>query len=165
MAVSKFLLTLRRALSLPNDLLFYLRSNGDWKLRHPTEVIIEHFLTKIDRADAAKISAQLSQPFMQHWWHKGRINPIFHYILDPETLLEDAAYAEDLYRVEMFVDGKKHWANINFVTGRLYSVELPKPFKFYEGKAIALGDIKRGKASQSITRAIDRLEHGRDDEV
>ena len=165
MAVNKFALVLRRLISLPNDLLFITTCDGSWKLRYPTDIIIRHFLARVDHAHAEKISAQLRQPFIQHWWHKGRINPIFHYILDPETLLEDAAYSEDLYRVEMLVDGKKQWANINFVTGRLYSVELPKPFKFYEGKAIALGDIKRGKPSQSITRAIDRLEHGRDDEV
>lgn len=165
MAVSEVMLALRRALSFPNDLLFYLTRDGDWKLRYPTDVVIEHFLTKIDASNRAKIVAQLKQPLVQRWWHKGRINPIFHYVLDPETQLEDAAYKDDLYRIEMFVEGKKQWANITFVDGKLFCVELAKPFKFYESKSIIFGDVKRGKTSQSITRAIDRLEHGRDNDV
>jgi hypothetical protein len=163
MAINKMAVALKRLLSFPNDLLFYLTRDGDWKLRFPTDIIIDHFVANLGAMDAEKIRSQLSQPLVQHWWHKGLINPIFHYQLDPDSLLEGQDYEDGLFRVEMFVDGKKQRANITFITGRLYSVELPKPIKFYEGKSLTFGTITSGKSNQSTTRIIDRLEHGKDE--
>ena len=161
MAVDKSLLALKRLMCFPNDLLFFLTRDGDWKLRFPTDQIIGHLLTALPAPQADLIRQQLAQPLVQHWWHKGRINPIFHYVLDPDSVLQDEAFQKGLYQVEMLVDGKKQNANVKFVAGRLYSVELPQPFKFYRGKTITFGEVKRGKSSQSYTRALDRLEHGK----
>jgi hypothetical protein len=155
-------LCIKQVLSFPNDVLWYLGRDGDWKLKYPTDVLISHLTNSLSTSDAEKIRSQLVQPFMQHWWHKGRINPIFYYALDPESLLDSEEYQEGLFRVEMLVDGKKQRANVTFIAGRLYSVELPKPLKFYDGKSLILGTVTRGKSGQSITRSIDRFEHGRD---
>jgi hypothetical protein len=85
-------------------------------------------------------------------------------MLDPDSLLEGEEYRDSLFQVEMQVDGKKQRSHVTFFQGRLFSVELPKPLKFYKDKSIVFCDVKPGKTSQSITRAIDRLEHGRDND-
>lgn len=164
-AVNRIELAIKRLIGLPNDLLFFLTGDGDWKLRFPTQEIIDFLLTSLPPADVDMIRRQLAQPFVQHWWHKGRVNPIFYYALDPETLLKGEAYQDGMFRVEMFVDGKKQRAHVTFVAGRLYSVELPKALKFYQGKTIAFGAVTRGRSNQSLTQTMDRLEHGseRDD--
>jgi hypothetical protein len=151
-----------RILRFPNDCLFALTRDGGWKLRHPTDVIINHFIDSRNQSDAAKLRDQLSQPFVQRWWIKGRINPIFHYLLDPDSLLDGEEYQNSLFRIELVVDGKKQHANITFGGGRIYSVELPKPIKLYKGKDLQFGAVTRGNNRQSMTRAIDRLEHGKD---
>jgi hypothetical protein len=163
-AVSELNLFIKRLASLPNDALGFLTREHGWQLRYPTNIIISHFLSAINEADADMIRAQLAQPWRQSWWLKGRINPIFHYLLEPATLLTDPFYEDGLFLIAMRVDGKKLNANVTFATGRLYSVELPKPFAFFKNKELVLGEVTRGNPRQSISRAIDRSEHGRNPE-
>ena len=166
MAVNRTKLLLTRALKFPGDLIGHLCGEGDWHLSNTTKAIIEHFITTRNDNESALLKMQLSQPFFQAKWNGGRVNPIFYYLFDEKTSLKDEEYHnESLFQIEISVDGKKQRSNIMFVGGRLFSVELPKPLKFYEGKSITFGDVKRGRTSQSITRAIDRLEHGRDDDI
>ena len=166
MAVSKTKLLLKRALKFPGDLIGYLCGEGDWRLSNTTKAIIEHFIASRNDYESALLKMQLAQPFFQAKWNGGRVNPIFYYLFDEKTSLQPEEYHNDsLFQIEISVDGKKQRSNIMFVDGRLFSVELPKPLKLYEGKSITFGEVKRGKTSQSITQAIDRLEHGRDDDV
>ena len=123
-----------------------------------------HFINSRDQVTATKLNEQLAQPFVQHWWHKGRINPIFYYALDPDSLLDGAEFREGLFCVEMLVDGKKQRAKVTFYHGRIYSVQLPKPFDFYKDKSIILGKVTTKRANQSGERAVDRLEHWRDND-
>lgn len=153
---------LLRIVKFPNDFLFALTNDGGWKLKYPTNAIVEHFIATRCPPHATKLKEQLSQPFVQHWWNEGRINPIFHYLIDPDSLLEGEEYQDTLFRVAMVVDGRKQNANVVFGKGRIYSVELPKPIKFYKGKNIEFGAVTRDNMRQSMTRAIDRLEHGKD---
>ena len=164
-AVNKSILLAKRIFSLPNDFLCILGGEGAWHLCHPTEAVIEYFLGTRKPSEAAKIRDQLAQPFLQRTYNQGRISPIYHYMLDPDSLHEGEEYRDSLFQVEMQVDGKKQRSHVTFFQGRLFSVELPKPLKFYKGKSIVFGDVKPGKTSQSITRAINRLEHGRDDDI
>lgn len=163
MAVNNLALLFTRVVKFPNHLLGFVCSEGSWTLAYPTNIIVEHFTASRSSDDASKIRQQLSQPFFQSRWNKGRINPIFYDLLDPESLLNGEDYqGESLFRVEMRVESKKQFANVEFVNGRLFSVELPKPIEFYKGKEITFGAVTKGKTSQSFTPAIDRSEHGRD---
>lgn len=163
MAVNKVKLVLMLVLRFPSEALLRIPfRDGFWGMRQPTRMIANHFIGSRNEVDSRKLNEQLLQPFFQSWWNQGRINPIFHYLLDPESLLEGEEYQDGLFRVEMRVEGKKQHANVVFVTGRLFSIELPKPIKFYKDKEIQLGAVKRGNNRQSVTRAIDRLEHGKD---
>jgi hypothetical protein len=162
-AVNNIYISLKRILRFPHELLCFLERDGCWKLCFPTDLIIGHFINSCGEVDAAAIRLQLSQPFFQRTYNNGLVNPIYHYALDPNSLLKDERYQDSLFRVEMVIDGKKQFANVEFVAGRLFSVELRKPIKFYKGKNLSFGEITIGKSSQTITRAIDRSEHGRDE--
>lgn len=162
-AVSKFHLYSRMLVRLPFQVIFgFPFWNHFRKLRYPTNLVINHFIANCSAEDANRLKSQLAQPFYQQWWLKGRINPIFYYALNPETLLDGPDYQEGIFRVEMRVDDKKLWANIEFARGRLYSIQLPKPISFFKDKRIDLGDVAPGKQNQSYTRIIDRIEHGQD---
>jgi hypothetical protein len=159
-AVNKFQLYSRLLFRLPFQAIFGFPFWRHFRrLRYPTNLVIRHFIAGCSAEDAIKLDAQLAQPFYQQWWLKGRINPIFYYALDPETLLESPEYQESLFRVEMRVDGKKLFTNIEFSRGRLYSVQLPRPILFFKDKEIILGVVTHGTLKQSYTRAIDRVEH------
>lgn len=141
----------------------WLERDGSWGFRFPTGEIARHVAHTLTESDRRMLLAQFTRPFFQSWWSKGRINPIFYYYLPEEDLLQGDIYHESLFHVEINVEGKRQRANVNFYGGRLYSVELPKPIKFYKGKSVELGKVTQGSIRHSIARAINRLEHGSDE--
>jgi hypothetical protein len=155
---------LKFPLKLLGDFDRWLWRSGTWGLRTPLGEIAYHVANFLPPTDGEKLRAQLSQFFFQSWYSGGRINPIFHYALDPKNLLYDELYKNALFHVEMMIDGKKQRANAIFYSGRLFSIELPKPIKFYKGKTVQLGTVTRGNPRSTMTRAIDRKEHGRNAE-
>lgn len=162
-AVSRWTM-LYRPIKLVGDSMRWAERGGSWRLRWPTDQIVEHVLQALPEPDARKIREQLAQPFFQSWFNNGRINPIYYYNLDPSTLLEGDKFIEASFRTKMKVDGKELRANFTIHDGRFFSVELPKPFSFFNGKALDLEDVTRGRSSDSYTRAIDRQGHGRNAE-
>jgi hypothetical protein len=79
-----------------------------------------------------------------------------------EIRLPVPEFDDRMYKIEMFVDGSKQWAQVMFVGGRIYSISFKEPFNAYEGKDIRFGMVKLGNSKQSMAAAIDRLEHGKD---
>jgi hypothetical protein len=151
-------------IKLLGDILRWLSFEGSWSLAYPTDKIANHLALSLPEIDRSRLCRQLSQFFFQSRYNKGRINPIFHYALDPKDLLDRELYHDALFQIEMLVDGKKQRANATFYSGRLHSIELPKPIAFYSHKAVQLGSVTRGDPRSTMTRAIDRLEHGREQE-
>ncbi len=144
-----------------------LGGSGAWKLRPLQQQLIETFLPSLDLDIRALLEQQLAHPFFMQFWHKGRVNPFFfdNFQLPREIRLPCPEFQDRQYKIEMFVDGQKQHAHIVFTSGRIYSIEFKKPFKFYEGKEIRFGAVTLGKQNQSLAATIDRAEHGKDGKV
>lgn len=141
-----------------------LTGSGAWKLRPLQQQLIDTFLPALDLDIRDLLEQQLAQPFFMQFWHKGRVSPFFfkNFRLPREIRLPCPEFQDCLYKIEMFVDGQKQQAHIVFTSGRIYSIEFKKPFKFYEGKEIRFGVVTLGKEKHSLAVAIDRQEHGKD---
>jgi hypothetical protein len=164
-AVNSGLLLLKRTLSFPNDVLFILGGSGSWRLQFPVKEIVAHFVAGLPVHEADMIRQQLAQPHMHRWWLKGRLNGIYFYSLDSDTLLDDPAYKDCLFQIEMRVDGRRQRAEVAVFRGHISGVDLPKPASFYRGKTLEFGAVKRAQRQKSIAHALDRLEHGRGEDA
>lgn len=140
------------------------REWSDNKLKPLQKKLLEAFLPTLEPAFRVLIERQLSQPFKVSFWHHGKVSPFFfeNPKLEPQLLIPDREFFERLYKVEMFVDGRKQYAHVIFYKGRIFSLEFKQPLKFYEGKDIRFGAAKVGTPKQSLSAAIDRREHGKD---
>jgi len=92
-----------------------------------------------------------------------RINRFSFYDPNDDLRVPDEAFSDLLIKVKFRVDGRRQTAHVTFYKGNLFSIEFKKPGKFYLGKNLEIGDVEIGKPSQSFTRAIDRLEHGKNE--
>jgi hypothetical protein len=70
------------------------------------------------------------------------------------------SFEDALFRVRLTVNGRRETANVTFYKGFVFSVETKQYRKFYKDKEVEVTDVAEGKPKQSITRAIDRREHG-----
>lgn len=109
--------------------------------------------------------AQLEQRYFFSWMSDGRINVFFFYDEDGLPTIRDPAFEDRLYKVELFVDGRKQWANVSFFEGRVHCVELKKPRKHFKGKRYTVGAVKESEPSESFTGVIDRAIHGKETET
>jgi hypothetical protein len=141
-----------------------LSGSGSWKLKTVQQQLVDGLLPALKTNIRRLVEQQLSQPFYMQFWLGGRISPIFFkdFNLPKELRIPDPEFADRLYKVEMFVDGRKQHANVTFYNGRIHCLEFKKPLKFYEGKEIRFGGVTLGKPKQSFTVAIDRHEHGKE---
>lgn len=153
-----------RAINVFFNFTEYLTGGGDWKLRPIQQQLLGAFLSGLEPEVCALVEQQLTQPFYMQFWHGGRISPFFFkdFNLPRELRIPDPEFADRLYKIEMFVDGRKQQAHVTFYRGRIFSLEFKKPFKFYEGKDVRFGAVTLGKPKQSFTETIDRQEHGKD---
>jgi hypothetical protein len=137
---------------------------GSWVLRPLHKQLLDALLSALEDNVKILVERQLTQPFYMQFWHKGRISPFFFYDfnLPAKLRISNPEFADRLYKVEMFVDGRKQQAHVTFYRGRIHCLEFKKPFKFYEGKDIRFGAVTVGKPKQSMATAIDRQEHGKD---
>lgn len=140
-----------------------LTGSGTWKITKLQQQLLDALLPALEPDVRALVEMQLQQPFYMQFWHGGRISPIYfkNFNLPRELRIPDPSFADRLYKVEMFVDGRKQQAHVTFYNGRIHCFEFKKPFKFYKGKDIRFGAVTVGKPRQSFTGAIDRFEHGR----
>lgn len=141
-----------------------LTGSGDWKLRPIQQQLLDAFLPSLEPELRDLVEQQLKQPFYMQFWNDGRISPFFfkNFNLPRELRIPHPEFADRLYKVALFVDGRKQQAHVTFYKGRIHCLEFRKPFKFYEGKDIRFGEVTVGKPKQSYTGALDRLEHGKD---
>lgn len=155
---------IRRAFRSFSHLTEHLTGTGGWKVTPLQQQVLDAFLSTLVPDIRALLEQQLAQPFFMQFWYKGRISPFFfdNFRLPREIRLPCPEFEDRRYKVEMFVDGRKQYAHINFTSGRIYSIEFKKPFKFYEGKEVRFGKVTVGKSNQSLAAAIDRQEHGKD---
>ncbi len=144
-----------------------LTGSGTYKLIPLQQQVLDTLLPELEPEVRTLVEVQLTQPYYMQFWHEGRISPIYfkHFRLPRELRIPDPEFADRLYKVEMFVDGRKQQAHVVFVDGRIHRFEFKKPFKFYEGKDIRFGKVTLGKPKQTYTGALNRLEHGRDEEL
>lgn len=140
----------------------YLTGTGGWKVTPLQQQLLDAFLLQMEPDIRTLVEHQLAQPFFIQFWHKGRISPFFfqNFRLPQEIRLPCPEFDDRLYKIEMFVDGRKQHAQIVFVSGRIYSIEFKKPFKFYKNKWISFGVVTIGRAEQSQTVTLDKQEHG-----
>jgi hypothetical protein len=156
-----------RTFSCFSDWTEHLTGTGGWKVKPLHQRLLDAFLPSLEPDIRALLEQQLAQPFFMQFWHKGRVSPFFfkNFRLPREIRIPYPEFEDRLYKVEMFVDGRKQQAHIVFVSGRIHRIEFKKPFKFYEGKDIRFGATSLGKPKQSLTVAIDREEHGKNGKV
>jgi hypothetical protein len=146
-----------------NRAFWYLEGAGGWRLGHPTDLIVKHLLKNLPWNDAERLSRQLLTQFFQERPVSQRITRVLFSLEDTSVTLELPKYQDCLFKVEMMVQGKNERANVIFSNGYLYLIELSKPLKFFKGKVIEFGAVTQGKAKETITRALDRLEHRQDE--
>jgi hypothetical protein len=155
---------LGRALRSLGNWTEHLTGTGTLKIIPLHQQLLDAFLSALEPDMRLLLEQQLAQPFFMQFWHKGRISPFFfdNFRLPKEMRLPLPEFDDRLYKIEMFVDGRKQWAQVMFVSGRIYSISFKQPFKAYEGKDIRFGAVKFGNSKQSTAAAIDRQEHGKD---
>lgn len=77
-------------------------------------------------------------------------------------LIDDPAFGGRLFKVDFIVDGQKRKAQVGFYKGRIHGVEIKKPRSFFKDKSYRVGAVADGKPTDSFTRAIDRVDHGKE---
>jgi hypothetical protein len=146
-----------------NRLLWCFEGAGGWELGYPTDLIVANLLKNLPAKDANQLTTQLANQFFQERQPSTRISRVLFDEIDDSSLMELPRYRDCLFRVQMFVENEKESANVIFYEGRIYIIELSKPFKFFKGKTIKFGAVTQGNSKETITRTLDRLEHGRDE--
>jgi hypothetical protein len=148
-----------------SHIFFIIDGTYQQKLRLYHRQAIDTVLAYLSPDIKEKVEQQLRQKYYVSYMSDGRINAIFFKAMPDDLLLPDPAFADRLYKVEMFVNGRKQTANITFSRGRIFEVQFKKPHKFYKDKDIRFGAVTLGASNQSFTGAIDRLEHGKDGHI
>jgi hypothetical protein len=124
--------------------------------------IIEAVLSDLPVNISETVRAQLDRRYFFSWMTNGRINVFFFYDLSELPLIQDPAFDDSMFKVELFVEGRKHVAHVGFYKKRIHCVELKKPRAFFAGKRYLVGAVKEGKPKESFTNVIDRAEHGKE---
>jgi hypothetical protein len=145
-----------------NNLLCYLWGEGDWKLRDLHRQIIDKLMTQLEARVSDKIKSQLGHKYFIQFIPEGRINTFFFDKLPNDLLISDSGFQDCLFKVEVFADGRKQQAQVTFYKGRIFSMELKKPHKFFVGKDIKIGSVTLGKPKDTFTAVIDRAAHGQE---
>jgi hypothetical protein len=144
-------------------LLYFVSGDGSWKLRSHERAVLDAAIAHLT-SDAKKIVAeQLRQRYFIERTNK-RINLFRYYATRDVLRIPDPEFSDLLLRVQILVEAKKEFAHVIFYKGHLFSIEFKNLGRSYAHKELVVVDVVRGKTSQTYTRAIDRLEHGRDSE-
>lgn len=154
---------LRKAVTALGDLAYSVSGTGSRSTKPYEQELIDSVLGTLDAAASDKVRAQLQTPFFVDRTNK-RIHTIWFDAQLDELRLEDAEFADCLFKVFMNVNGRRQTGRVTFYKGYIFSVETPKPEKFYRDVKVEVVKVERGKLSESLTGAIDRLEHGRSDD-
>ena len=138
---------------------------GDHKADQMHLDIVEAVLGALDVDHANTVREQLVKRYFFSWMSDGRVNVFFFYDENGLKLIKDESFEDRLFKVELFVDGRRYVAQVGFYKGRIHRVELKKPRSFFRDKAYRVGAVTEGDPSKSYAAAIDRAEHGRETEI
>lgn len=142
----------------------FIEREGRWQADSMHLDIIEAVLDSLGAGSADLVRQQLSHRYFFSWMSDGRINVFFFYDEEALPLLPRPDFDDRLYRVELFVEGKKQWAQVAFFQCRIHRIELKKSRGFFKGKAYKIGEVSEGKSTDTYTRVIDRAAHGKETE-
>lgn len=154
---------LKSIFCLINDFLCFIFGEGSWRLRHHERIVLEAAISSLDEAIQIPLHAQLKQRMFIQRSHAQIIHPHFYssWYIPNRNAIEDGDLSHKLVVVQIDVAGKKQNAHVEFFRGRIDSIQLKQPGKYYLGKEIKVKDVKPGNPSLSHAAAIDRLEHGK----
>jgi hypothetical protein len=142
------------------DFLFFVFGEGSWSLRPYEIIVVKAALSSLSEEIRGKIEHQLKSSYFVERTNK-HISVIRFYHPNDHLRLDGAEFQDALIRVSTRVDGIVVTTNVTLYKGLIFSVETKKPGKFFAEKKIEVLGVELGKTSQTITGAIDRLEHGR----
>ena len=140
--------------------LTFLSGEGSWTLRRHERIVLDAVLARLSETDAIAVRHQLASPYFVERIPDGRINILRHYRGPTGSTFASEAFDDCLFKVRIAVDGNMLEAHVVFYKRRLFSIEFNKEGGFFRDKAIRVDSVRRGRAAQSYTAAIDRLEHG-----
>jgi hypothetical protein len=156
---------LKQVFRRTNHLLHFLSGDGTWRMTALETKCVDAAMSHLPEAVRDLVRAQLRQPFFVERIPAGRINVFRFYSPDPGLRIPDPAFLDSLVNVRLVVDGKPQVAHVTFYKGYVFSVELKKPAKYYVGKTVIVVEVTTGRSGESsYTRALDRAEHGRDED-
>ncbi|MEM9631811.1 MAG: hypothetical protein AAGA50_10830 [Pseudomonadota bacterium] len=146
---------LRRLLHM----LTFLSGEGSWSLRPVEAQLIKAALDHIDEADGKLLASQLSESFFVE-----RINPrivvLRFYKIGSDQVVCSPDFEDKLIRVHFVADGKRQVSNVCVFEGVIFSVEMKDPRLLRKAKQLTVEKVVAGTPKQSLTRVIDRSEHG-----
>jgi hypothetical protein len=143
--------------------LHVVSGDGSWQLLAHEKALVDAVIGTLPTNVQLLVRMQLEQDFFVERTNR-RVGVIRPYNADEALRIPDPPFADCLVNVRVSVDGKPQTEHVTFYKGYIFSIELRKPSKFYEGKNIAIVDVKLGKPSQTYTTAIDRVEHGKNED-
>ncbi|MGR3503201.1 hypothetical protein [Pseudaestuariivita sp.] len=142
-----------------NALGHYQAGAGSWSLRPHEEAFIEAVLQELSEDVANVVRRQLARKdFVER--SNPRINVLSPFDLNDVEKIDSSEFDDALYNVRFRMDGKRQTAHVTFYERRLFSVETKLPGKSYIGKTISVEKVERGMARDTMTKEIDRSEHG-----
>jgi hypothetical protein len=123
--------------------------------------LIECVLLSLDVSIQTAVKQQLRQKYFFSFMTQCRVNVLYFFDADQLELIKIPQFQDARFTVELHSNDKSILGAVTFYRGRIFSVELPKPRKFFRGKDFIFGRVSEGPVKDSITNAIDRLEHGK----
>jgi hypothetical protein len=146
------------------DLLYFLTGEGSWRLRPHERAVIEAVIDILPEPSQGLLRAQLNETTFVQRSHQQICRPRFYttpYLRDRRTV-EGGEYSEKVVDVQVEVDGVSEVAQVEFLGGRVDSIQFKRPAVYYAGKRLRMIGTRPGKPSRSHAAAIDRCEHGRE---
>lgn len=135
---------------------------GGWRLTSFEMSMLDAVRSSFGQLERSRLLSQLNQKYYVDRINTRVIAVWFKYLPD-EVLLPRPAFDNALYRVNFTADGEKLTSNVTFYKGHLLTIECKKPQKYFKGKVIEVTKVSEGSPKRSLTHAMDRLEHGRNE--
>ena len=141
-------------------LLFLVTGEGGWRLRPHERAMIEAVAAHLGGAADIAIRAQLAEDVFVERTNP-RVNVLRFYALPEALRLDGEAFEDALFKVRIEADGTVETGRVTVYQGRVFSVETRRPGKAFRGAGAKVLSVTHGRPSDTLTGALDRLEHGR----
>ncbi|MEQ1932231.1 MAG: hypothetical protein ABL957_17105 [Parvularculaceae bacterium] len=142
--------------------LHYIEGGGSWRLKPHEAILLNAVLDRLATDAKTRVQEQMAHGYFVERMSDGRINVIRLHKKPGDLAIQDSSFADALYNVRLSVEARRENAHVTFLKGFIFSIETKHGKHFYVGKTISVLDASVGDPHQSFTRAIDRLEHGKD---